>query len=168
MPAAVGVDIGCGMVAVRTQFTVADMRKRSDLASLRMAIENAIPLSAGKYDEAVCEAPETAARIAELEESDGAEAAGHVAPNWRLQLGSLGSGNHFIEVSLDEQDRVWLFLHSGSRRVGNRLASKHIKTAVARSGGSACPIQIWPTWWRTLTSSAPTYATYGGHSTLPC
>ena len=94
MPAAVGVDIGCGMVAVRTQFTVADMRKRSDLASLRMAIENAIPLSAGKYDEAVCEAPETAARIAELEESDGAEAAGHVAPNWRLQLGSLGSGNH--------------------------------------------------------------------------
>lgn len=90
MPAAVGVDIGCGMVAVRTQFTVADMRKRSDLASLRMAIENAIPLSAGKYDEAVCEAPETAARIAELEESDGAEAAGHVAPNWRLQKGSLG------------------------------------------------------------------------------
>jgi hypothetical protein len=48
---------------------------------------------------------------------------------WPLQLGSLGSGNHFIEVSLDELDRVWLFLHSGSRGVGNKLASKHIRVA---------------------------------------
>ena len=52
-----------------------------------------------------------------------------IAPNWRLQLGSLGGGNHFIEVSLDELDRVWLFLHSGSRGVGNKLAVKHIKVA---------------------------------------
>jgi tRNA-splicing ligase RtcB len=131
MPAAVGVDIGCGMMAVRTQFTAADMRARGDLASLRVAIENAIPLSAGKYNEAVREAPSTAARIAELEAKDSADSAERIAPNWRLQLGSLGSGNHFIEVSLDEQDRVWLFLHSGSRGVGNRLAVKHIKTAVA-------------------------------------
>jgi tRNA-splicing ligase RtcB len=131
MPAAVGVDIGCGMMAVRTQFTAADMRARSDLASLRVAIENAIPLSAGKYNETVREAPETAAWIAELEARGGADSPEQIAPNWRLQLGSLGSGNHFIEVSLDEQDRVWLFLHSGSRGVGNRLAVKHIRTAVA-------------------------------------
>jgi tRNA-splicing ligase RtcB (3'-phosphate/5'-hydroxy nucleic acid ligase) len=131
MPAAVGVDIGCGMMAVRTQFTATDTRERGDLASLRVAIENAIPLSAGKYNETVRQAPETTARITELEAMAGAAAAEQTAPNWRLQLGSLGSGNHFIEVSLDEQDRVWLFLHSGSRGVGNRLAVKHIKTAVA-------------------------------------
>jgi len=51
------------------------------------------------------------------------------ANNWKLQLGTLGSGNHFIEVSLDEEDRVWLFLHSGSRGVGNKIAVHHIKVA---------------------------------------
>jgi tRNA-splicing ligase RtcB len=140
IPAAVGVDIGCGMMAIRTQFTAADMRARGDLAGLRAAIENAIPLSAGKYNETVRDATETAARIAELEAADGAEAAEQIAPNWRLQLGSLGSGNHFIEVSFDEQDRTWLFLHSGSRGVGNRLASKHTRTAVAQC----------KKWWITL------------------
>ena len=49
--------------------------------------------------------------------------------NWELQLGSLGSGNHFIEVCLDEQDRVWTFLHSGSRGVGNKIAQHHIGVA---------------------------------------
>ncbi|MBY8854822.1 RtcB family protein, partial [Saccharothrix sp. MB29] len=51
------------------------------------------------------------------------------AGNWRLQLGTLGSGNHFIEITLDETDRVWLFLHSGSRGVGNKIAQKHIRIA---------------------------------------
>jgi len=82
MPAAVGVDIGCRMMAVRTEFTAADMR--GDLVSLRVAIENAIPLSAGKYNETVREAPETAARIAELEARGGADSAEQIAPNWRL------------------------------------------------------------------------------------
>ena len=50
-------------------------------------------------------------------------------PKWTLQLGSLGSGNHFIEVTLDEEDRVWTFLHSGSRGIGNRLAQWHIRLA---------------------------------------
>ena len=67
----------------------------------------------------------------ELEGMDGALSAEMICPDWRMQLGTLGSGNHFIEVSLDEQDRVWLFLHSGSRGVGNRLAMKHIKVAQA-------------------------------------
>ena len=128
IPAAVGVDIGCGMIAVRTQFTRADTTTR-DLPALRVAIENAIPLSAGKYNAVLTQ---TAARKAALLETYADDQ--HVTPdryagNWRLQLGSLGSGNHFIEASLDETDRVWLFLHSGSRGVGNKIAQHHIKVA---------------------------------------
>ena len=128
MPAAVGVDIGCGMIAVRTQFTAGDIRERGDLAALRLAIEDVVPLSAGVYNEDIYDEA-TEGRIAELETRDGVKSAEQIAPNWRMQLGSLGSGNHFIEVSLDEQDRVWLFLHSGSRGVGNKLAVRHIKIA---------------------------------------
>ena len=128
IPAAVGVDIGCGMIAVRSQFTAQDVRVRGDLAALRESIETAIPLSAGQYNADVHDAA-TQRRIADLEEHAGADSAEMTSPNWRLQLGSLGSGNHFIEVSLDEEDRVWLFLHSGSRGVGNRLAGKHIAIA---------------------------------------
>ena len=87
-----------------------------------------MPLSAGQYNEAVHDGG-TRDRIADLESRDGADSAQAAAPSWRLQLGSLGSGNHFIEVSLDEADRVWLFLHSGSRGVGNKLATRHIKVA---------------------------------------
>ncbi|HTT00030.1 MAG TPA: RtcB family protein [Streptosporangiaceae bacterium] len=130
IPAAVGVDIGCGMIAARTRFTAADVAARGDLAALRTAIERAIPLSAGRYNATLAD-DQTAARVADLERHDGAGSAEQIAPNWRLQLGSLGSGNHFIEVSLDEQDRVWLFLHSGSRGVGNKLAQRHIKIAQA-------------------------------------
>jgi tRNA-splicing ligase RtcB (3'-phosphate/5'-hydroxy nucleic acid ligase) len=118
----------CGMIAVRSQFTAGDLRARGDLAALRRSIERVIPLSAG-HDNAAIYDDRTTARIAVLEQRDGADSAERTAPNWRLQLGSLGSGNHFIEVSLDEEDRVWLFLHSGSRGVGNRLARKHIKIA---------------------------------------
>ena len=128
VPAAVGVDIGCGMIALRTQFTAAEVAARGDLASLRAAIERAIPLSAGHYNQNVY-GEGTQARIAELEALDGADSADQIAGNWRLQLGSLGSGNHFCEVSLDQDDRAWLFLHSGSRGVGNKLATKHIKIA---------------------------------------
>jgi tRNA-splicing ligase RtcB len=128
MPACVGVDIGCGMIAVRTELEVSDLAGKP-LGLLREAIERVIPLSAGQYNEAVRDDVGTKARVAELEGRDGAASAEAVAPNWRLQLGTLGSGNHFIEVSLDEADRVWLFLHSGSRGVGNKLAVKHIKAA---------------------------------------
>jgi tRNA-splicing ligase RtcB (3'-phosphate/5'-hydroxy nucleic acid ligase) len=132
IPAAVGVDIGCGMIAVRTQFTGEDVHRRGDLAALREAIEAAVPLSAGGYNTSVGR-PGTAARIGELEEREGAGSADQAAGNWRLQLGTLGSGNHFIEVSLDQQDRVWCFLHSGSRGVGMRLATRHIKVAQAQA-----------------------------------
>jgi tRNA-splicing ligase RtcB len=125
IPAAVGVDIGCGMMAVRTQFAVSDVR--GDLAELHAAISAAVPLSAGRYNETITDGAQR--RIAELESLAGIEQADQVAPRWRFQLGSLGSGNHFIEVSVDEDARVWLFLHSGSRGVGNKLATKHIKIA---------------------------------------
>jgi tRNA-splicing ligase RtcB len=125
IPAAVGVDIGCGMIAVRTQWNYDDLPR--DLKPLRESIEAAIPLSAGNYNNRVTDT--AAARCAELAETAGIDTATQIAPNWTQQLGSLGSGNHFIEVSLDELDRVWLFLHSGSRGVGNKIASKYIKAA---------------------------------------
>ena len=125
IPAAVGVDIGCGMMAVRTQFTRDQLP--SDRRELHASISAAIPLSAGNYNESVRSS--AVSRIAELEALDGVKQADAIAPNWRSQLGSLGSGNHFIEISIDEKEGVWLFLHSGSRGVGNRLASKWIKVA---------------------------------------
>jgi tRNA-splicing ligase RtcB len=128
IPAAVGVDIGCGMRAVRTQFTAEDMRRRGHLAPLRESIERAIPLSAGKYNTGIY-SDETAERIAELESMNGIKTAEQIAGNWRFQLGSLGSGNHYTEVSTDEENRVWLFLHSGSRGVGNKIAVRHIRVA---------------------------------------
>jgi tRNA-splicing ligase RtcB len=133
MPAAVGVDIGCGMIAVRTQYVAGDLP--ADRRPLREAIEAAVPLSAGKYNDAITRG-HTNDRISDLETRaksahfDPAE----YAANWRLQLGTLGSGNHFIEVSLDEEDRVWLFLHSGSRGVGNKIAMTHIKVAQRQCG----------------------------------
>ena len=119
IPAAVGVDIGCGMMAVRTQFTAADL-PRGKLDVLHSQISRSVPLSAGHANQKV--RPSAEPKVAELRELPGVAQADGVAPKWPLQLGSLGSGNHFIEVSLDEQDRVWLFLHSGSRGVGNKLA----------------------------------------------
>ncbi|NPC98298.1 RtcB family protein [Nocardioides sp. zg-DK7169] len=128
IPAAVGVDIGCGMIAVRTQHVARDLP--TDRRPLREAIETAVPLSAGRYNRAVTR-PHTEERVATL--ADAAAQAGFdpasYAKNWRLQLGTLGSGNHFIEVSLDEEDRVWLFLHSGSRGLGNKIAQHHIEVA---------------------------------------
>ncbi|MCL2316664.1 MAG: RtcB family protein [Actinomycetia bacterium] len=127
IPAAVGVDIGCGMMAVRTGLTVDELR--DDLAGLRESIEATVPASLAQYNETITES--AGRRIAALravaqerrfspESYDG---------YWEYQLGSLGSGNHFIEVSRDRAGGVWLFLHSGSRGVGNRIASHHIKVA---------------------------------------
>ncbi|MGY2129433.1 RtcB family protein [Blastococcus sp. SYSU DS0617] len=126
IPAAVGVDIGCGMIAVRTQFTADDVAGRP-LDVLHGQISRSIPLSAGRQNKSVRESAQP--RVEELRAMPGVNQADGAATNWPLQLGSLGAGNHFAEVSLDEQDRVWLFLHSGSRGVGNKLAQKHIKVA---------------------------------------
>ena len=127
IPAAVGVDIGCGMIAVRTQFVRTDLPP--DLKRLREGIERAIPLSAGHFNRRI--SATAGPRLAELRRM--AAKAGfnpaRYAANWELQLGSLGSGNHFIEVCVDEESAVWLFLHSGSRGVGNKIAQRHIAEA---------------------------------------
>ena len=133
IPAAVGVDIGCGMIARRLDVTDVDLP--GDLDTLRQEVERRIPLSAGNYNDTDSwrEDEHTSQLVKELEDipGRGSETAQAIAPNWREQLGTLGSGNHFIEVCLDEEERVWLFLHSGSRGVGNKIATKHIKIARA-------------------------------------
>lgn len=128
MPAAVGVDIGCGMIAVRTQYTRDQLPE--DRRPLREAIERAIPLSAGAQNRTVSRehTRERLERLTVEAERTGFDPAAY-AKRWELQLGTLGSGNHFIEVTVDEQARVWLFLHSGSRGVGNKIAQKHIRVA---------------------------------------
>ncbi len=129
IPAAVGVDIGCGMIAVRTSYVRAHLDGR-DLSKLRASVESAIPLSPGNYNHALDRFDFTAEKIDSLEHmasQDGVDLS-H-SPKWREQLGSLGGGNHFIELCVDNDDRVWLFLHSGSRGVGNKIAQKHIKVA---------------------------------------
>ncbi|UAJ79613.1 RtcB family protein [Leifsonia sp. ZF2019] len=140
MPAAVGVDIGCGMIAVKTQFTREDVAARAStrpLSELRRQIERAIPLSAGgRNNKVVATAQPRVEELTRMADAIGLEP-GAYAKAWELQLGSLGSGNHFIEVSLDEEDAVWLFLHSGSRGVGNRIAGHHIRVAQ----------ELMSTWW---------------------
>ena len=140
MPAAVGVDIGCGMVAVRTPLHASDLPR--DRVTIRKAIAKAVPLSAGAANERI-DREHTKERVAHL--TDLADQAGFKPSDfsraWRHQLGTLGSGNHFLEVTLDESDRVWLFLHSGSRGVGNRIAMRHIMIAqdLCRSRGIELP-----------------------------
>ncbi|MCE3554672.1 RtcB family protein [Pseudonocardia sp. RS11V-5] len=129
MPAAVGVDIGCGMIAVRTQFTRDELGGRS-LADLRRSLEKRIPLSAGRYNRTVGDT--AAPRVAALTEEAGDRLAFYedlTRVGWDLQLGSLGSGNHFIELTADESGTLWLFLHSGSRGIGNAIARHHIRIA---------------------------------------
>jgi len=129
-PAAVGVDIGCGMTAVRTSLTA--RRLPDNLKRLRLAIEAAIPVGRRQYtlpvwQESTTLRPRTQAlleRFTQLE-AEVQQFVGRVG----LQLGTLGGGNHFIEVCLDSDDRVWLMLHSGSRFIGAALAERHMEAA---------------------------------------
>ena len=124
MPAAVGVDIGCGMIAVRTPLKSAQLPDNLD--KIRVGIERSVPLGAGAKNKNLTKSAEV--RIAELNKrAHGIDYKRF--SDWIHQLGSLGSGNHFIELCLDESETVWLVLHSGSRGVGNQLAQKYIKIA---------------------------------------
>jgi len=128
MPAAVGVDIGCGMMALRTDITLGDV-EWLDRSKLREAIERHVPLSPGKYNAELTYTAGQRVKVLEDEAFDLGFNPASYAANWALQLGSLGGGNHFIEVSVDQDGHLWLFLHSGSRGVGNKIAQHHIKVA---------------------------------------
>jgi len=134
IPAAVGVDIGCGMMAMRTSL-VADQLPDS-LADLRACIEAAVPHGGvgvkggwrkGVPDGIASRFKNTGldVRLDQLAE----KRPGIGEANSLVHLGSLGTGNHFIEVCLDESERVWVMLHSGSRGVGNRIGREFIQEA---------------------------------------
>lgn len=124
IPAAVGVDIGCGMIAVKTKFTINDLP--SDLEKVRNGIERRIPLSAGNFNKKI---DGTALERVNKLAGKAKDYYKTIVRDWTSQLGTLGSGNHFIELSLDQNDELWVVLHSGSRGIGNKLAEKHIKIA---------------------------------------
>lgn len=124
IPAAVGVDIGCGMIAVKTNLKQEDL---GDLSFIRHSIERSIPMSAGRFNSKITESAQR--RIEELEATDGVTTANSLSSNWREQLGTLGGGNHFIEICLDTEGTVWVTLHSGSRGVGNKIGCFYIKKA---------------------------------------
>ena len=128
MPATVGVDIGCGMIAVRTNIKGADL-SADERHAIRLTIEAEIPMGRGQGNESVY--PDAEDYVTRLEDLAGGHLGRYsqVAGNWRTQVGSLGSGNHFVEICTDEEDRVYGFLHSGSRGIGNRLAGYHLKKA---------------------------------------
>lgn len=136
VPAAVGVDIGCGMMAVETSLAAHDLP--DDLRGVRSAIERAVPHGrvAGKRDPGAWRDPPERCLGAwkELEPEFRRLCSAHPVlkqTNNLNHLGTLGTGNHFIEVCLDERDHVWLLLHSGSRGVGNRIGSYFIELAKA-------------------------------------
>ncbi|WP_372408444.1 RtcB family protein [Streptomyces luteireticuli] len=131
-PAAVGVDIGCGMSAVKTSLTANDLP--GDLSRLRSEVERAIPVGFAMHDDAVdprrLHGLPTAGWDDFWGRFDGvAEAVKFRQGRALKQMGTLGSGNHFVEICLDEAGSVWLMLHSGSRNIGKELAEYHIGEA---------------------------------------
>jgi len=123
IPAAVGVDIGCGMVAVETDLTASDLP--ADLDPLVPKIERAIPAGVGKGHERRT----AAGRSWFTEHQPRRDFSPKQVDRTVKQFGTLGSGNHFLAVARDERDRVWTVVHSGSRGIGNELATYHIDRA---------------------------------------
>lgn len=126
VPAAVGVDIGCGMISLQTSLKRRDLK---DLHAIRQGIERRIPMSAGKNNDKMTDTAEK--RVEELKQLETQTGAnyGRFDGDWEWALGTLGGGNHFIEVCVDENDVVWLTVHSGSRGVGNKIGTRYIKIA---------------------------------------
>lgn len=132
IPAAVGVDIGCGMNAARLSLHAEALP--DSLARVRTAIEARVPVGAGAHNEP----PLSRAALASMDEGIRRIVTRHprlksmvrdYVRAWTCQLGSLGGGNHFIELCLDEEQRVWVMLHSGSRGIGNAIGRYFIELA---------------------------------------
>lgn len=141
IPAAVGVDIGCGMNALRTNLTAADLPE--NLAELRHAIETAVPHGRtshrGRRDEGAWEHPPANVNEKWSQLQEGYCWLTQKYPRFRntnnyKHLGTLGTGNHFIEICLDENDSVWIMLHSGSRGIGNAIGTYFIELAQQEMG----------------------------------
>lgn len=130
IPSAVGVDIGCGMVAVRTSLKSWELP--DSLAKLRGAIEDAVPTGNAGHKEHRNRAPVAFWKttpdglLAQLGDYN------RLFEKALLQMGSLGSGNHFIEICIDESGYVWVMLHSGSRGIGNMIGQYYIDKAKER------------------------------------
>ncbi len=132
IPAAVGVDIGCGMCAARTTLTAKDLDEPR-LKAIFAQITRDVPLGFRQHpdDRALSDAArpfergllQIFARHPDLKKKLGRHS------SWVHQLGTLGGGNHFIEVCLDEAERVWVMLHSGSRGIGNAIGTYFIELA---------------------------------------
>src|SRR5437773_1856124 len=134
IPAAVGVDIGCGMAAVRTTLTASDLP--DNLREVRAAIERAVPhgrsprgRDKGAWEHPPAPALEAWQRLKPRFETITSKHGKIKNSNNVVHLGTLGTGNHFIEVCLDEADHVWFMLHSGSRGVGNKIGTYFIELA---------------------------------------
>jgi len=137
-PAAVGVDIGCGMAAQKTNLTAKDLP--DSLRKLRLAIEQAIPLGREQHKSPVWSDEPDLKSVGEalFERFSGLDSSVHgLSFRAALQLGTLGGGNHFIELCLDTEQCVWLMLHSGSRLLGNALATRHMERASKLSHNQA-------------------------------
>jgi tRNA-splicing ligase RtcB len=134
IPAAVGVDIGCGMMAVRTTLAAKDLP--DSLKDVRNAIERAVPHGRTEpRDAGAWGTPPDAVAGAWAVLAPAFERIAHAhkairKANHVTHLGTLGTGNHFIEVCLDEADAVWFMLHSGSRGVGNKIGRYFIELAM--------------------------------------
>ncbi|WP_353098823.1 RtcB family protein [Stenotrophomonas lactitubi] len=136
IPAAVGVDIGCGMIAVRTTLVASDLP--DNLSAVRSAIERAVPhgrsVNRGGRDKGSWDTPPELAveGWAQLVDDFALICERHPRlknTNNLKHLGTLGTGNHFVEVCLDQEQRVWFMLHSGSRGVGNAIGTYFIELA---------------------------------------
>ena len=121
-PAAVGVDIGCGMGAIKTSLKAHQLP--DNLHELRSDIEKAIPVGFNEHETPPIQRSSLFEKFNQLDSS-----VEKLESKAQRQLGTLGGGNHFIELCLDRLDNVWMMLHSGSRNIGNRLAQVHIERA---------------------------------------
>lgn len=136
VPAAVGVDIGCGMAAIQTPFKASQLEGK--LQQIRQEIEALIPVGFNENESADA----TVLNWQGWQDFQHLHTGVQTLETKALkQMGTLGGGNHFIEVCVDQQEQVWLMLHSGSRHIGNVLAQRHIETAknLAKLAGEALP-----------------------------
>ncbi len=135
IPSAVGVDIGCGMIAVETSLDESELP--DDLERYLKRLSEVMPAGLGKWHERVT----PAARRWLADNPCPVDISAKQERTVLVQFGTLGSGNHFFEVCVDERSRVWVVLHSGSRGIGNQLATKHMEKAKKLAKAEGTPLE---------------------------